>query len=93
MRKYELDPSALDSCGWTALHIAARYGRLGTIRHLVEKYNVDVRTRSGTNVYAWDWADREGQTEAAALLAELMTADAEEGTDLEASTAAIPDKL
>jgi ankyrin repeat protein len=47
VERYGVDPNgAADEDGWTALHWAAWYGRVRTVKHLVEKHKVDIHKRS-----------------------------------------------
>jgi ankyrin repeat protein len=66
VEEYGVDPNGAD--GWTALHFAAEYGRVRTVKHLVEKHNVDIHQRSRDGETALDKAERYGRTECADVL-------------------------
>ena len=53
---------------WTALHWAVSRGRVRTVKHLVEKHNVDIHKRNDGGRTALDFAERHGRTECAAVL-------------------------
>ena len=59
--------------GWTALHNAAEYGRVRTVKHLVEKHKVDIHMRNMYGETALDLAEERGRTECAAYLRALMS--------------------
>ena len=71
VEEYGVDPNGVDGIGWTALHSAAYYGRVRTVKHLVEKHNVDIHkmgTEDGDGETALHKAERLGMTECAAVL-------------------------
>ncbi len=57
VERYGVDPNG-DEDGWTALHSAAQRGRVRTVKHLVEKHNVDIHKRTGDGETALDRAQR-----------------------------------
>ena len=68
------DPDVLASEGdGTALHWAAREGRIHTVKHLIQKYNVDILKRNRDGKTALDKAEEKGRTECAAVLRALMS--------------------
>jgi len=73
VEEYGVDPNAGDDYGWTALHRATEYGRVRTVKHLVEKHNVDIHKRTENDEgndeeTALDLAERNGMKECAAVL-------------------------
>jgi len=74
VERYGVDPNgAEEDNGWTALHRAAEYGRVRTVKHLVEKHNVDIHKRNGFGGTALDLAERHCRTECAAYLRALQS--------------------
>jgi len=74
VEKYGVDPNGVDPNGvegWTALHYAAKYDHVRTVKHLVEKHNVDIHKRDRWGRTALDVAE---MTECAAVLRGLMSA-------------------
>jgi len=59
-----LDPDEVNQFGLTALQNAAMSGRVCTVKHLVEKHNVDIHARGGGGQTALDVAEEEGFTPA-----------------------------
>ncbi len=57
----------------TALHKAADRGRVRTVKHLVEKRNVDIHKRDEYEQTALDRAEENGMTECAAYLRALQS--------------------
>ena len=57
--KYGVDPNGVAGLmyggGWTALHMAACHGRVRTVKHLVEKHNVDIHKRNQEGRTALDY--------------------------------------
>ena len=68
VEEYGVDPNGVGGGGWTALHEVARLGRVRTVKHLVEKHNVDIRMRNYYEETALDLAEENGYTECAAVL-------------------------
>ena len=71
VERYGVDPNgAYDEYGRgrTALHCAAYYGRVRTVKHLVEKHNVDIHDRDWHGKTALDLAEEKGMTECADVL-------------------------
>ena len=66
--EHGLDPNQGDLNRWTPLHYAAESGRSRTIKHLVEKHNVDILARTVAQETALDFAEKRGYTECAAVL-------------------------
>ena len=64
---------------WTALHEAAWDGRVRTVKHLVEKHNVDIHKRTqetddnNDGLTALDLAESDGRTACAAYLRALQS--------------------
>jgi len=57
VEEYGVDPDEVDEYGWTALHDAARHGRVSTVKLLVEKHNVDIHKRDERDRWtALDWS-------------------------------------
>ena len=73
VERYGLDPNGADEDGWTALHYAAEHGRVHTVKHLVEKHNVDIHKRNSIGDTALDEAVRYGKTECADVLRALQS--------------------
>ena len=75
VERYGVDPNAGDDYGWTALHYAARDGRVRTVKHLVEKHNVDIHKRLAGwgGKTALDLAEENGRTECADYLRALQS--------------------
>ena len=72
VERYGVDPNGAGSRGRTALHWAAMRGRVRTVKHLVEKHNVDIHKRD--RLYgetALDVAESRRRTECAAYLREV----------------------
>jgi len=79
--RYRVDPNEADEYDRTALHWAALFGRLRTLKHLVEKYNVDIHRVCWLDDFgetALDYAERHktaksehDTTECASYLREL----------------------
>jgi len=80
VERYGLDPNAAAEGGWTALHLAAAKGNFRTVRHLVEKYNVDILADSWDGT-ALDLAELNGRTECASYLRELAESSSDEDSD------------
>jgi len=77
VERYGVDPNGVDPNemdGQTALHRAAYYGHVRTVKHLVEKHTVDIHKRARWGTTALDLAERRGRTECAAVLRGLMSA-------------------
>ena len=72
VEEYGVDPNDADH-GCTALHEAAEHGRVRTVKHLVEKHNVDIHKRDEDGDTALDWAERLGRTGCAAYLRALQS--------------------
>ena len=72
--EYGMDPNGVDEYGRTALHWAAICGRVRTVKHLVEKHNVDIHKRGVDGKTALDLAERHRRTECADYLRALMSA-------------------
>ena len=70
VERYGVDPNGADGVR-TALHSAAYNGRVHTVKHLVEKHNVDIHKRGEDGCTALDHAETHGRTECAAYLCEL----------------------
>ena len=71
VEEYGVDPNGAGEYypyGWTTLHWAARHGRVRTVKHLVEKHNVDIHKRDADGMTALDWAEHDGRTECADCL-------------------------
>jgi ankyrin repeat protein len=68
-----VDPNGDDGDGWTALHEAAEYGRVRTVKHLVEKHNVDIHKRNRDGKTALDLAEGNDRTECADYLRALQS--------------------
>ena len=74
VEEYGVDPNVADGGGRTALHRAAWSGRVRTVKHLVEKHNVDIHKRTlRGGMTALDLAEGWGRTECAAYLRALMS--------------------
>ena len=75
VEEYGVDPNGADAVGWTALHCAAYSGRFRTVKHLVEKHNVDIHKRLAGwgGKTALDLAEEHGRTECAAVLRALQS--------------------
>ena len=81
VEEYGVDPNGAGEYypyGWTTLHWAARHGRVRTVKHLVEKHNVDIHKRTENDdandeETALDFAERHGRTECADYLRALMS--------------------
>ena len=72
VEEYGVDPNDADH-GCTALHEAAEHGRVRTVKHLVEKHNVDIYQRSRDGWTALELAEEKGMTECAAYLRSLQS--------------------
>ena len=72
MEEYGVDPNEEGLS--TALHEAAILGRVRTVKHLVEKHNVDIHKRDWDRKTALDWAERNGRTACADYLRAIMSA-------------------
>jgi hypothetical protein len=68
VKTYELDPNESNEFEMTPLHYAAKHGHLRTVKHLIEKYSVDIHKRDVNGETALDWAEEDGRTECAAVL-------------------------
>ena len=69
VERYGVDPNgADDEYRRTALHRAAYYGRVRTVKHLVDKHNVDIQKRDGCGETALELAERRRRTKCAAVL-------------------------
>jgi ankyrin repeat protein len=69
VEEYGVDPNGADEDnGWTALHYAAEDGRVRTVKHLVEKHNVDIHERDWRGKTALVLAEAKGRTECADYL-------------------------
>ena len=69
VEKCGVDPNgAGEYDGWTALHHAANLGHVRTVKHLVEKHNVDIHKTDEDGYTALDVAERNGMTECADYL-------------------------
>ena len=66
MEEYGVDPNEEGLS--TALHEAAILGRVRTVKHLVEKHNVDIHKRDWEGKTALDLAEKWGRTKCAAVL-------------------------
>ena len=55
VEEYGVDPNGEGGDGWTALHEAASRGRVRTVKHLVEKHNVDIHKRRWEGRLLWTW--------------------------------------
>jgi ankyrin repeat protein len=55
VEEYGVDPNGVDEYGWTALHNGSESGRVRTVKHLVEKHNVDIHKRMGAERLLWTW--------------------------------------
>ena len=74
VEEYGVDPNSVaDRRGLTALHGAAQYGRVRTVKHLVEKHNVDIHKRRWDGKTALDVAELCDRTECAAYLRALQS--------------------
>jgi ankyrin repeat protein len=73
VEKYGEDPNEAGEDGWTALHYAAKEGRVRTVKHLVEKHNVDIHKRNMHEDTALDEAKHNDRTECAAYLRALQS--------------------
>ena len=80
VEEYGVDPN-VDENGskgrWTALHNAVYSGRVRTVKHLVEKHNVDIHKRRRNGQTALELAERLGRTECAAVLRALQSTNGE----------------
>ena len=69
VERYGVDPNGAGEYDvWTALHWATEYDRVRTVKHLVEKHNVDIHKRNRDGETALDLAEKRGRTECAAVL-------------------------
>ena len=68
VEEYGVDPNGADRDRRTALHVAASRGRVRTVKHLVEKHNVDIHKRNRFGNTALDSAEEDGMTECADYL-------------------------
>ena len=68
VEEYGVDPNGVGGAQGTALHNAAWSGRVRTVKHLVEKHNVDIHKRNGHGETALDEAELSDMTECAAVL-------------------------
>ena len=73
VEEYGVDPNGVDGIGWTALHWAAEYNCVRTVKHLVEKHKVDIHKRNEFGRTALDKAEVTGMTECAAYLRAIMS--------------------
>ena len=74
VEEYGVDPDGVDGiAGWIALHEAATWGRVRTVKHLVEKHNVDIHEREWCGKTALDLAEENGRTECADYLRALQS--------------------
>ncbi len=73
VERYGLDPNGADGDGWTALHYAGGLGLVRTVKHLVEKHNVDIHKRKRDGKTALDLAEEKGRTECADYLRTLQS--------------------
>ena len=71
VEKYQEDPN--DEICSAAIHEAASRGRVRTVKHLVEKHNVDIHKRDRRGGTALDLAEGNGRTECAAVLRALQS--------------------
>ena len=67
-----MDPDEVNQFGLTALQNAAMSGRVCTVKHLVEKHNVDIHARNSYGKTALDLAEAKGRTECASYLRSLL---------------------
>jgi len=73
VEEYGMDPNGADyGDGWTAIHFAASFGSVRTVKHLVEKHNVDIHRTDDAGETALDLAEAKGYTECAAYLRERL---------------------
>ena len=74
VEEYGVDPNGAGRYVWTALHSAASHGRIRTVKHLVEKHNVDIHKRTlRSGETALDRAETYGMTECADYLRALQS--------------------
>ena len=73
-------PNKASAVVGTALHRAAMRGYVRTVKHLVEKHNVDIHKRDSFGKTALDLAERDGRTECADYLRALGCRLSEEDT-------------
>ena len=75
VEEYGVDPNGeWVELRWTALHNGQRgRGRVRTVKHLVEKHNVDIHKRGEYEQTALDLAEVWGMTECAAYLRALQS--------------------
>ena len=70
---YGVDPNGVGEFGWTALHDAAKEGRVRNVKYLVEKHNVDIHKRDWDGETALYIAENHGMTECADYLRTLLS--------------------
>ena len=80
VEEYGLDPNGVSISGRAALLEAASLGRVRTVKHLVEKHNVDIHEKDDEGVTALYLAERYGWTECADYLRALGCRLSEEDT-------------
>ena len=68
VEEYGVDLSGVNHEYGLTAHLAVRNGRLRTVKHLVEKHNVDIHERDWYGKTALDLAEEKGMTECAAVL-------------------------
>ena len=73
VERYGVDPNGADEDGCTALHRAVDRGHVRTVKHLVEKHNVDIHKRNKHECTALDVAELSDTTECAAYLRALQS--------------------
>jgi hypothetical protein len=74
VEEYGVDPNEASGGVATALDRAASHGRVRTVKHLVEKHNVDIHKRTlRSGKTALDWAESHGRTECADYLRALLS--------------------
>ena len=73
VERYGVDPNGAGEYGRTALHWAARDGRIRTVKHLVEKHNADIHKRDEDGDTALDVAESNHRTECADYLRALQS--------------------
>ena len=66
--------------------ILQAWGRVRTVRHLVEKHNVDINSRCRDGMTALDVAEESGKTECASYLRELGATNRWSPTETESSS-------
>ena len=68
VEEYGVDPNGAGEYGCTALFWTASFGRVRTVKHLVEKHNVDIHKRDWDGETALYIAENHGMTECADYL-------------------------